>query len=144
MSARLVRGRQGLLVRVAGELDLDTAPVLDQVLCTATRLFSAQRDHTTAWRRDDLGLRVDLSDVQSVDAAGLAPLHAAQQRLLLQGRHLHLTLVPALVLRVLTQLPDPELLSAADLPDPRPPRTAQRRLAPAPRAPAHDHTSRSA
>lgn len=101
MSARLVRGPQALLVRVTGELDVATAPVLDQVLRTATRLSSRDR-----------GVWVDLGGLESVDDDGLAPLRWAHQRLLAAGRHLHLVVVPATVLRLLARLPDPQLLLA--------------------------------
>ena len=117
MSARLVRDPQALLVRVAGELDLATAPVLDQVLRTATRLLSATGGRATDLHGAERGLWVDLSDLQSVDVAGLAPLRSAQQRLAAEGRHLHLTVVPRAVLQLLTRLPDPQLLHAAVLSD---------------------------
>jgi len=117
MSAQLVRDRRVLLVRVAGELDLATAPVLDQVLRTATRLLSGTSNRTAEpdrdRDRDRRGLWVDLARLQSVDVAGLAPLRSAQQRLLAEDRHLRLTVVPARVLRLLTRLPDPQLLHAA-------------------------------
>ncbi|WP_369138732.1 STAS domain-containing protein [Modestobacter versicolor] len=106
MSARLVRDPQALFVRVAGELDQATAPVLDQVLRTATRLLSAAAGRATGSNAADRGLWVDLSDLQSVDAAGLVPLRSAEQRLAADGGHLHLTGAPATVLRLLA-LPDP-------------------------------------
>ena len=140
MSARLVRDPQVLLVRVAGELDLATAPVLDQVLRTATRLLSVTAGRATGPGGNDQGLWVDLSDLQSVDVAGLAPLESARQRLLAEGRQLHLTVVPATVLRMLTQLPDPHLLLAAVPPVPRSAMAADDLLAPVPRAAAGDHS----
>jgi len=121
MSAQLVREPRGLLVQVAGELDLTTAPVLDQVLLTATRLLSATAGRIADLDADDRGLRVDLGDLQSADVAGLRPLRSAHQRLLAEGRHLHLTVVPPAVLQLLTQLPDLQLLHAAGSPDPTSP-----------------------
>ncbi|MBB3674694.1 STAS domain-containing protein [Modestobacter versicolor] len=111
MSAQLVRYPQALLVRVAGELDVTTAPVLDQVLRTATRLLSAGAGRGTGSIEDDRGLWVDLSDLQSVDDTGLVPLRSAQQRLAADGRRLHLTVAPATMLRLLA-LPDARLLAA--------------------------------
>ena len=142
MSAQLVREHRGLLVRVAGDLDVATAPVLDQVLLTATRLLSATAGRATDPDGDDRGLWVDLRHLHSADVAGLDPLRSAQQRLLADGQSLHLTVVPPAVLQLLTQLPDPRLLDAAELPAPRSATTPDDQPAPAPRAPADDHSGK--
>ena len=103
MSARIVRDPRGLLVRVSGDLGLATAPALDAVLQTATRLVAG----------GGAGLRVDLRHLRLVDRAGLVPLRTAQARLRADGRRLRLTAVPAPVFRLLALLPDRQLLDAA-------------------------------
>lgn len=113
LSARRIRDPRGLFVRVAGDLDLATAPALEAVLATATRLLSGPTGYSAPAYKGGSGLRVDLSGLRSADWAGLAPVRAAQARLLTDGSRLGLTAVPPRVLRLLTTTHDRQILDVA-------------------------------
>jgi anti-sigma B factor antagonist len=75
-------------IRLAGELDLATAPQLRQVL--------------DAHARHGQTMIIDLSDVEFIDSMGLAALVRARHRALARGAELKLVAPPAAVHRVFT------------------------------------------
>ena len=104
LSTRLDHDGQGVLVRVAGELDVATAPALRAVLATAQQVLA--RDHRDG---GPAVLRVDLAGVRFADRAGLAPLESARRTSSAGSRRLRLQTVPLTIERLLVLLDDPLL-----------------------------------
>jgi anti-sigma B factor antagonist len=77
-----------LRLRLAGELDLGTAPQLKQAI--------------DAYARIGQTIRIDLRDVTFIDSMGLAALVRAQHRAVGRGAHLELVAPPDHVLGVFT------------------------------------------
>jgi anti-sigma B factor antagonist len=88
LTTRVVLGDDHVTLRLAGEIDMDTAPAVRNAALRALRQHSAT-------------LNIDLSEVTFMDSTGLEVLLATRRRTEAEGGQLHIVDPTYAVLRVL-------------------------------------------